>query len=309
MDPKFTQKRMTARRVILTSFTVDIIDVIGNLTIALLTGSIIMVTEVFEGLSDLAASSLLLLGHTRSMRKEDRDHPFGYGREIYFWTLMAALIMFGATSTLSIYFGWQRFIHPHPVHSLGLALGVLFLTIATNGYAFLISYRRLIRNRPFKHVLRIFYRSSLVETKTTFILDFMGTVAAIIGIISLSISIKTGESRFDGLGAMVIGVVLAFLALLLLAGIRDLLVGKSASPETESQIRKAALRVDEVDDVLDLKTLHVGNERLLVTLDVHMQSKLTTRELEKLIDKIKASIRDEVPQVRYLQVELETPKD
>lgn len=110
------------------------------------------------------------------------------------------------------------------------------------------------------------------------------------------------------LAAMAIGVTLGVLALLLLVGIQDLVVGRSASPETEAKIRKAALGVEEVTEVLGMKTLHIGSEKLLVNLDVHMRGRLTTREIEKLIDKVKEEIRKEVPSVKYLQVELETPE-
>jgi len=266
-----------------------------------------MLTESLEGVSDLVSSGLLLIGLKRSTRREDRAHPFGYGREIYFWTLLAALIMFGVTSSVSIYLGWERFLHPHPVKDVILAQIVLLITLFTNGYAFYLSYRRLLKKRGWRQIIRIFYRSSLVETKTTFILDLMGSMASLVGTIALLIYVITGDIRFDGIGAMAIGIMLAFLAFLLLMGIRDLLVGKSASPETEAKIRDAALEIDEVKEVLDLKTLHVGSEKLLVNLEVNMDDDLSTHALEKLMDKVKDRIQLEVPSVKYIQVELETP--
>jgi len=115
--------------------------------------------------------------------------------------------------------------------------------------------------------------------------------------------------RFDGLGAMIIGIVLAILSLFLVTGIRELLIGKRASQETEDKIRQAALEIEEVQDVLGIKTMHIGTEKLLVDLDVHMQSRLGTRELEKLIDEVKDKIREKVPSAKYIQVELETPRE
>lgn len=301
------EKKITARRVITTSFSVDVIDFFLNFWIAILSGSVIMLTQVLEAISDLLASGFLLIGLRRSLRKDDRSHPFGYGREIYFWTLLSSLVMFGFTSTLSFYFGWKRFLHPEIVHDLNLAMIVLIITFFTNSYAFLLSYRRLIKRRKLKHILQIFYKSSLVETKTTFILDLMGTLASLLGAVALGVYLTTGDPRFDGIGAMAIGVALAVCSVFLILGIRDLLIGKSASLETENKIKDAALKVDEVEEVLDLKTMHVGPEKLLVNLDVHMSQRLSTKDLEKLIDKIKESIRREVPDVKYLQVELETP--
>lgn len=303
------KKEITAGKVVSTSFIVDVLDVLLNLIVAIFSGSVIMLTEVLEGASDLAASGILLFGLARASKKADRDHPFGYGREIYFWTLLSALVTLGITASLSIYFGWERIIHPKPIHGIQFVLGILIITIFTNGYAFFLSYKRLLRRRPPKFIVKIFYKSSLVETKTTFVLDLMGTVAAILGVIALLIYAMTGDSRFDGAGAIVIGVAIAISAFFLLEGVRDLLVGRSAAPDVEEKIKKAAMNVDEVSKVLGIKTLHVGSEKLLVDLDVHMEANLTTRELERLIDKIKKEIRAEVPSVKYLQVELETPRE
>jgi cation diffusion facilitator family transporter len=300
---------ITARKVIVASFAVDVLDIILSITVAIITGSVVMLTETLEGVSDLVSSGLLLIGLKRSSQKADRTHPFGYGREIYFWTLLAALIMFGVTSTVSIYFGWERFWHPHVIKNLYLAQIVLFLTFLTNGYAFYLSLSRLLRKRSIRQIIKIFYRSSLVETKTTFILDLMGTVASFIGMCALLIYSVTGDMRFDGIGAIAIGITLAFLAFLLLMGIRDLLVGRSASLVTEKKIREAALQIDEVKDVLDLKTMHVGSEKLLVNLEVHMKNELDTDQIERLMDKIKEKIQLEVPSVKYIQVELETPEE
>ncbi len=301
-----SEKRVTAKKVIITSFIVDLLDIVLNLIVAVISGSVVMLTQVFEAIADIASSGFLMIGFRRSLQKEDKTHPFVYGREIYFWSLMSGLIMFGLTSSLSFYFGWQRFIHPEPIHDIGIALFVLVFTFFTNLYAFTLSLRRLMKKRPIMHIVRIFYRSSLVETKTTFILDLMGASASLVGSIALGIYILTGDMRFDGLGAMIIGITLAIFSIFLLAGIRDLLIGKSASQETEERIRKAALEVAEVEEVLDLKTLHIGSEKLLVNLDVHMNAKLGTRELERLIDDIKEKIRKEVPSATYVQVELET---
>ena len=303
------EQRISSRKVIFTSFLVDLSDLVLNFSVTVLSGSVIMLTQVLEALSDLAASGFLLIGFNRSLQKEDKTHPFGYGREIYFWSLLSALVMFGLTSTLSFYFGWQRFFHPQPLKDINLAIMVLIITFFTNGYAFMLSFLRLLRKRPATHIARIFYRSSLVETKTTFILDLMGTLASFFGAIALITYVVTGDQRFDGLGAMIIGIVLAIFAFLLVLGIRDLLIGKSASAETELRIKNATLEIEEVDDILDIKTLHLGTEKLLVNLFVHMKGRLGTKEIEKVTDKIKDKIQTEVPTAKYIQVELESPRE
>lgn len=302
------KQTISAKRVVVTSFLVDVLDILLSLFVAVLSGSVVMLTQVLEGISDLISSGFLLVGLVKSRQKADRVHPFGYGREIYFWTLLAALVMFGITSTFSIYLGYKRFIVPEPIHNLTFAFFVLFLTLGTNGYAFLLSYKRLLKKRRHIDIVKIFYKSSLVETKTTFILDLMGTTASFLGILALGVYAVTGDLRFDGLGAMLMGTVLALFSFLLIAGIRDLLIGKSASLATESRIKKAAMEIPEVKNILGIKTLHIGSEKLLVNLDVHLQSKLTTRQIEKLIDDVKEAIREKVPSAKHIQVELETPR-
>jgi divalent metal cation (Fe/Co/Zn/Cd) transporter len=214
--------------------------------------------------------------------------------------------MFGFTATFSFYFGWKRFLNPQPVQEIGLALVVLLIAFFTNGYSFTLSYRRLLKNRSFLSIVKIFYTSSLVETKTTFILDLMGTLASLLGLIALGIYAITGNHRLDGLGAMIIGVNLAILSVFLILGIKDLLVGRSASKETEEKIRIAALSVDEVRRISDMKTMHIGPEKLLVSLDLSMDRSLTTKELERLIDRIERKIREVVPVAKYVLVELES---
>ncbi len=298
-------KPIQAKDVVLTSLLVDCLDVALSILVAVLSGSVIMFSQVLQGLADLTCSALLMIGLQSSKRVEDRTHPFGYGREIYFWTLIASLVMFAISSFFSIHLGWERFLHPAKVENVYLAFGVLGLTLITNGYAFWLSLIRLLRNRSWKSVASIFFRSSLVETKTTFTLDLMGAMASLFGIASLIIYQVTGDERMDGLGAIFIGLVIAVFAYMLIMGIKDLLIGRSASREIEDRIIKATKNIREVRSVVGLKTMHIGSERLLVNIDVNLNAQLTTREIEKLIDAIKKEVRRNVPSVKHIQVELE----
>lgn len=298
--------KISSANVIIISFLVDLFDIITSLAVTILSGSVIMLSQLLEGISDLISSGLLLIGLFRSGQKEDRNHPFGYGREIYFWTLLAGIVMFTVTATLSIHFGWDRFIHPEELHNIGLAFLVLAITTGTNGYAFYLSLKRLLRNRKPIQIVNIFLNSSLVETKTTFILDLMGMSASILGIVALFLYKITGDFRFDGLGAILIGATLAVFAFILLIGVVDLIIGKSASVEIEGKIRSVALSTPQVHKIIGLKTLHIGSEKLLVNMEVHLSHNLTTTDIEKLIHKIKEDIKKEVPEVKHIQVELET---
>ena len=298
---------ISSKRVVTTSFLVDVSDVVLNVLVAIFTGSIVMLTQALQGVSDLVASGLLVVGVKRSERPADRAHPFGYGKELYFWTLLAGLVMFTITAGLSFYLGWQRFINPKPIENIIFAYVVLLIGITTNTYAFSLSFRRLLGKKDPARIWSIFRGSALVATKATLILDLMGALAGFFGLVALLVFGITGDLRFDGLGAIVIGVVLAILALFLLLGVKDLVVGRSAPMAIEERIRKAALATKGVQEVLDLRTMLIGAGRILVNLEVHIQDELTTREIERLVDEIKKQIKVEVKRVHHIPVELETP--
>ncbi|MDP2734773.1 MAG: cation diffusion facilitator family transporter, partial [bacterium] len=237
-----------------------------------------------------------------------RRYPFGRGREIYFWSLLSAFVMFFLAAGFSFYQGYQRFLNPQPIENIHLAFISLSLGFLLNGYAFLLSLRRIVERRGVRRILALFFRTRLVETKNTLVLDLTGTVSALIGLVSMVIYQATGRIYFDALGAMVIGVVMAVLAFALISGIRDFIIGQAASPDTERKIRQAVLELRDVRSVLDLRTMIMGSDRILVNLEVHIRNGLTTDEIEILVDQIKDRVRKKIPAINHVQVELETPE-
>lgn len=303
-----SKKKISERRVLLTTFWVDLLDVALNLFVAILTGSVVMLSEFFQGLADLTAAAFLLVGYKRSKKRADKRHPFGYGKEIYFWTLISAVVMMTITATASFYFGLNRFLKPEEITHIGLGYGTLLVTLVTNAYALSLSSRRILKNKPLKELPQLFLSSGSVTSKNALVLDLMGTTAASLGLVSLLLYQFAGQKRFDGLGAMVIGVTTAILAFVLITGVKGLLVGERAAPEIEEKIKETTLSFPEVSEVLDLRTMQIGPDKLLVNIDIHLRDRLTTDELETLIDKIKQRVQKNVSSVRYVQVELETPE-
>lgn len=274
----------------------------------ILSGSVVMLSQFLQAAADITASGLLVLGINQAKKGPDRKHPFGHGRETYFWALISSLIMLGGTATLSIFLGTQRILNPEPVQNLLLALGVLSFGFMTNIYSLSLSFQRLFKGEPLSEIPQAFFYSPLIETKTAFVLDLMATSASVLGFVSLITLKITGNNRLDGVGAVLIGCSMAILAFILLKGVKELLVGRSAEPEVEENIRSAAKTIPEVRDILDLRTMHIGPEKLLVNLEVHLEDNLNTDEIEQLTDKIKQVIQSKEPTVHHIQVELETPE-
>ena len=298
---------LSARRVVKISFIVDLFDAGLSLLVVILTGSVVMLAEFFQALADLVAVTFLLVGLKSADKKPDKQYPFGYGKEIYFWTLISAIIMISITATASFYFGLKRLLNPEEINHIYLAYLVLVLALLANGYSFSLSLRRILGKKSIKNFFRVFMDSGLTATKNTFALDLMGAAAAFLGLLSLILYQFTGALWFDGLGAMAVGMVMAIFAALLIFGVKGFLIGKRASPETEKQIKTVVMELKEVKEILELKTMQIGPEKLLVNLDIHIKDGMSTTEIEVLIDTIEEKISKVTPSAHHIQVELETP--
>lgn len=303
-------KSVSDFRVVVTSVFISLSDVVLNLIVAVVTGSTVMLSQALQGLSDLVTGGVIYLGVRRSKRDADHLFQFGYGREIFFWVLLAGIVMFGGTGAASVYFGYLQIINPDPVEHLWVAFAMLVFGFSTNLYAFRLSLRRMKeqgaeRSRSWwVHLVR----SSIVETKATFIIDFLGTTAAAIGFLALCIYVATGNAQFDGIGSAMIGVTMMIAAALLMRDVRDLIVGRSVDQETSDSIIAAASQVEGVNDVLDLRTMYLGSAKLLVVVEVHVKDGLDTDKIERITDQVKDKVQELVPIVHHIQVEVETPE-
>jgi cation diffusion facilitator family transporter len=293
---------ISAKRSIKTSFLVDIIDIGINLTMMIMTGSVVLLAEALAGCSDLLATSLLLVGLKSSRRRKNKEHPFGFGKELFTWSLISAIGMMVVGAGLAFYFGLDRFIHPHEIKHIGLAYAALLFAIGTNSYSLSVSTRRLLGKSPLRSLFRTFIQSTHVETKNTFILDLCGTSAAMIGMISLLIYQFTGLKHFDGAGSMMMALLMALASGLLIYGVKDFLTGKRASPQIEKEIEQKALEIDEVLEVIGMDTMHVGTDKIIVNLDVLLDKNLSMTQMEKIISTLKAHVLKEVPTIQSIHV-------
>jgi cation diffusion facilitator family transporter len=296
-------------RVVSTSLAVSTSDVLLNLLVAGLTGSAVMLSQALQGMSDLATGGLLFLGTKRSKREADLRYQFGYGREIFFWVLVGGICMFMGTGGFSFYLGYQQLLHPDPIQNSTLAFAMLGFGLITNCYALSLSIKRLHRADTKLTWWRQLIHSSIVETKATLLIDFMGTTAATLGIVALGLYAITGNSQFDGLGSMTIGAAMMMASLLLIKDVRDLIVGRSVDVEVADEIKRVTESVTGIRSVLDLRTMYLGSAKLLVIIEVHVEDGLETDEIEKVVDTVKDVVTSSVPEVHHIQVELETPDD
>lgn len=300
-------KQISDVRVVATSLTVSVSDVLLNLLVAMFTGSTVMLSQALQGLSDLVTGGILFLGVKRSSRKADLNYQFGYGREIFFWVLIAGMFMFIGTGAVSFYLGYQQFVNPHAIEHAGFAFAMLAWGFITNLYAFRLSLKRMHRSSLTKGWWHQLLRSSIVETKATFLIDLLGTVAAFLGFAALLTYALTGNVQFDGIGSIVIGISMMLVSMLLIRDVRDLIVGKAVDPEVSERIIGATQTVEGINSVLDVRTMYLGSAKMLVIIEVHVQDGLDTDQIESIVDNIKTVVQQNVPEVHHIQVEVETP--
>lgn len=301
-------KRLSDKRVVVTSLLVSLSDITLNLIVAILTGSVVMLTQSLQGLSDGLTAVILLIGVNKARREGDKRHPFGYGREIFFWVLLAGIFMFLGTGLVSILIGYQQLTEPTAIGSTGIAFAMLVFGFTTNAYAFSRSVKRMNQSIGTEHWWKRFMHSGMVETKATFLVDALGTTTALLGMIALGTYVVTGDVRFDGVGGILIGLAMMTGSLLLIRDVKGLIVGRAVSDSIAKDITNSALRVNGVNAILDLRTMYVGSSKLLIILEVHLRDDLTTDEIEVITDAVKEAVKRDVPNVHRIQVEIETPE-
>jgi cation diffusion facilitator family transporter len=300
-------RKLSDFRVVATSSAVSLADVILNTVVGVITGSTVLMSQALQGMSDLTTGALLLVGVKRSKRSADAKYQFGYGREIFFWVLMAGLLMFLGTGSLSFYLGYRQLVSPGVVENDYLAVGLLVFNALSNGYALSLSIKRLRQTHSKASWWWQLQHSSIVETKATLLVDFLGTAAALLGLIALLLYVITGDIRFDGLGAMAIGLVMMAASIFLIRDVRSLIVGRSVDDQLAQNIIGLAKSIPGVNDVLDLRTMYLGSGQLLIIIEVHIQDHIDTDRIEQIIDSIKHKVHSEIPEAHHIQVEVETP--
>jgi cation diffusion facilitator family transporter len=294
MDEPMTTALKT-KRVLLTSLWVDVFDLLMNTVVAALTGSVVMLVEALEGFAGLCSVGMLMVAHRRSSRRPTKLHPFGYGREISYWSTVAAFVIVAVVGVLAVRFGYQKIVtdSAEPVRHTWLAYIALVIACGTNFYSFWSSLNRLLDGQPANQVGKLFLNGPAVAPKTTAVLDAMGSTVALVGLLSLGLYGLTslGDSgpatAFDGIGALCMGVALLLSAVALLISVRGLVMNSSAPRETERRIRDAAREVPEVRHVIGMQTTMVGSDKMLANIDVHLKDGLNTDQVERVVEKVK----------------------
>jgi cation diffusion facilitator family transporter len=264
---------------------------------ALVTRSSSMLAEAFHATADTGNQVLLLLADRRARRPADDRHPFGYGREAYFWALTAALGMFFTGSLLAVRQGVEELFHPVHLASPGTAYVVLAIAFCLDGMSLARAYRQLKREAAALELefLEHFDRTSDPVGRAVFAEDAVGMIGDVVAFAGVLLGQLTGSPIPDAVGALVIGVCLAVVAIDLTRRNRDFLVGRLASPAIHDGLRRVIGREAGVVGVRDLWITFVGPRRLWVLAHIALDDALDGRTQKRLLRALEEAIRRQSP--------------
>lgn len=270
---------------------------------AFYTGSSAMLSEAIHSLVDSLNSLFLILGHNLSMRSADKKHPFGYGKEIYFWTLLVAVSLFGIGGGMAIYEGITHIQHPEPIENVIVNFIILAISLVLEGVSTYISYKELKKESNNKNFIAALNHS---KDPSVFAV-LLENVAAIFGLgiafVGLSISWYTQNPIVDGITSIMIGVILIAMSILLAYQSKGLLVGESADDELLDDVLEIAndnALVERVDTPL---TMVLGPTEVFLALEVHFVKQSEFGAMIRTINSIEKRVMEKHPIVKRIFIE------
>jgi cation diffusion facilitator family transporter len=272
------------------------------------TGSASLLAEGIHSVADTSNQALLLLGMKRARRKPTPAHPFGYGRERYFWSFIVAVVLFTLGGVFSVYEGLEKFRHPHEIESFTWAFGVLGVAIVLELFSLRTAVNEANHVRTAPDGSRVgwwsFIRHSKVPELPVVLLEDLGALLGLVFALGgVTMTRITHEPRWDAGGSLAIGVLLGVIAVTLAIELRSLLIGESATPRDLEEIERAVREDDAVEELLHARTQHIGPDELLVGVKVKLRGDLTLEQAIDTINRVEVRVRERVPAARVLYIE------
>jgi cation diffusion facilitator family transporter len=294
---------------VIAALVVNALITILKFMAAVITGSSGMMAEALHSLADTTNQVFLLLGLRFYKRPASKKHPFGYGKERFFWSFIAAIFIFGVGATYALHEGYTKLSHPHAPDHLAWAYWVLGISFLLETASIVVAIRQEVEEAHHEGMtFREYLRESKDPTAKTVIFEdsaaLIGIVVAAAGIYLTDHQVWPGSGAYwDGLASMVIGAVLAIVAFVLARSSRGLLLGEAATPKSVAAIRKAIESHPNVCEVIELLTMHLAPKQILVNAHINLRDELTTDEIEQTIGQIEASIKNAEPKVYNIFLE------
>ena len=272
-------------------------------TAAAITGSSAMISEGIHSLVDTGNGGLLLLGISKSKKPADEEHPFGYGKELYFWSLIVAIVIFAVGGGISAYEGLLHILHPTPQENIHWNYLVLASALIFESISLFIAVKGFTTVKGDNSWWNSIHRSKDPTTFTVLFEDSAAILGLLIAFIGVFLSNRYNYPIFDGLASVIIGVLLAVVAVLLGYETKGLLIGEGADRETLDDIRRLVQADPAVEAVKRMLTMYFGPDTVLLAMDLRFRKNLSGREMEESVKRMESKIRLRHDKIKHIFIE------
>ncbi|MPY97346.1 MAG: cation diffusion facilitator family transporter [Actinophytocola sp.] len=267
-----------------------------------LTGSSSMMAEGVHSVADTSNQALLLLGKKTSQRRATKQHPFGYGRDRYFYSFIVALLLFSLGSLFALYEGFHKISEPEDLRSPMVAIVILLVAIGLETYSFrtaIVESRKVKGDATWWEFIR---QSKVPELPVVLLEDAGALVGLVFALFGVSLAVVTGDPVWDAVGTIMIGVLLGVIAIVLIIEMKGLLIGEGSSDD-ELDLIVAELEQGSVERVIHIRTQYIGPEELLVAAKVALTRGMALADVASAIDDAEERVRTKVPAARLIYLE------
>lgn len=293
-----------SRRAIYAAFAANLGIAIAKLIGAIITGSAGLLAETLHSLADTGNQALLLVGGRRARRKPSEAHPFGYGSERYFWSFVVALVLFSLGGMFALYEGVQKLRHPHEASHLMLAVIILIFAILLETFSLRTALKEANHSKPRDMSWWSYIRNAKEpELPVVLLEDFGAEIGLLFALAGVTVASITGNSRWDALGSLAIGVLLIGIAFVLAVKMKSLLIGEAATPEVQNLLTTALTNHHHVHKIIHMKTLHLGPDEVLLAVKIEFDRDLSIAQLALAIDDAEVRARNAVKQKLVIYIE------
>jgi cation diffusion facilitator family transporter len=269
---------------------------------AFFTGSSAMLSEGIHSLVDTGNGGLLLLGFHKSQKPPDANHPFGHGKELYFWSLVVAILIFALGGGMSVYEGVTHLFHPAVLHS-NWNYVVLAFAIIFESFSFYFAFRAFRTEMSGQGVFRTIRTSKDPTTFTVLFEDTAALLVLIVAFLGIFLGHMLNNPYLDGVASIVIGCILAVVAGFLAYESKGLLIGEGVDPKVLASIRTLAAADPAVEEVRKSLTMHFSPDDVLLTLDIRFKKKLKSDGIAAAVNRLEKKIRDRHPEIKHIFIE------
>jgi cation diffusion facilitator family transporter len=290
---------------------------IGNFGIAIakfvaagISGSVTMLAEGVHSVADTCNQALLLLGMVLAAKRDPVRYPMGRAKETYFWAFVVALVLFFLGGVFAIYEGVHKLSGDSgPPGSPLVPMIVLLVSLALETGSIWVAFREFNRSRGSQSIREALFHGKDPTIPVVLLEDAGALLGLVFAMIAVLVAWLTGSTAADGIGSIVIGVLLCGIGVVLTFDTRSLLIGEAATPEMCRKVNDIIRRVDGVDDLRQLLSMHIGPESILLALKVRFSAGISVERVEQITDEIEQRIRSEIPQMTRIFVEADSDYD